>query len=77
MKVVEQTETSLKAVAIDKNDRNEYLTHIDKHNKESHDFLKSIPNIYSELLKYIFYSDKNHLDKKISNPQSQNKSIQN
>lgn len=57
MKVVERTETSLRSIAIDKNDRNEYLNHRDELGKFYIALNKSTSKLSEEIFKYIFHED--------------------
>lgn len=54
MKIVEKTETRLRSIAIDKNDKNEYLNHRDELSQLYVTLNKSASNLSEEIFKYIF-----------------------
>lgn len=57
MKIVEKTETRLRSIAIDKNDKNEYLNHRDELSQLYVTLNKSASNLSEEIFKYIFHID--------------------
>ncbi|MGQ9372772.1 hypothetical protein ACUM6W_02810 [Acinetobacter tandoii] len=57
MKIVEKTETTLKSVAIDKNNKDDYLNHRDELSKLYVNLNKSASNLSEEIFKYIFHID--------------------
>jgi len=58
MKTVEKTETRLRSIAINKNDKNEYLKHRDELSKLCIALNKSASKLSEEIFKYIFHIDK-------------------
>ena len=63
MKIIEKTETTLKSVAIDKNNKDDYLNHRDELSKLYVNLNKSASNLSEEIFKYIF-----HIDDKSAQP---------
>lgn len=57
MKIIEKTETTLKSVAIDKNNKDDYLNHRDELSKLYVNLNKSASNLSEEIFKYIFHID--------------------
>lgn len=53
MKIIEKTETTLKSVAIDKNNKDDYLNHRDELSKLYVNLNKSASNLSEEIFKYI------------------------
>lgn len=58
MKTIEKTETTLRSIAIDKNDKNEYFNHRDQLIKLYIALNKAASNLSEEIFKYIFHIDK-------------------
>lgn len=58
MKIIEKTETRLRSIAINKNDKNEYLNHRDELGNLYIALNKSASNLSEEIFKYIFHIDK-------------------
>ena len=57
MKIIKKTETTLKSVAIDKNNKDDYLNHRDELSKLYVNLNKSASNLSEEIFKYIFHID--------------------
>lgn len=57
MKIIERTETTLRSIAIDKNNKDDYLNHRDELSKLYVNLNKSASNLSEEIFKYIFHID--------------------